>query len=186
MSWEIGSTTELFDKMRRSPVDVVLMDLSLGPGQDSLVATKALLQRHTGVKVIVISALLDPEAAQAAKAAGAVAYLPKDMAVKEIVTALRETATRRGKDIKFAQYLPAPVAGANGRPASDHGLTPREQEVVKELRRGRTNREIASKLGVSTPTVNKHVQHVLKKLRVSNRGQAIARLHAESAGRLYT
>jgi DNA-binding NarL/FixJ family response regulator len=69
---------------------------------------------------------------------------------------------------------------------SNHGLTRREQEVLNELRRGRTNREIASRLGVSTATVNKHVQQVLKKLHVTNRSQAVARLHAEADGRPYT
>jgi len=186
VAWDVGSTAELLSKMRTSPVEVVLMDFSLGPGQDSLLATRTLIQRHAGVKVIVISALLEPEAAQAAKAAGAIGYMPKDMAVTEIVAALRETVALRGKNIKFAEYLTVQVGGANGRANSNHGLTPREQEVVKELRRGRTNREIASKLGVSTPTVNKHVQHVLKKLQVNNRSQAIARLHADAAGRPYT
>jgi len=186
VAWDIGSTKELLERMRMSPVDVVLMDLSLGPGEDSLVATKALIQRHARVKVIVISALIEPEAAQAAKAAGAIGYMPKDMAVSEIVAGLRETMTMSGKDRKFAAYLAAPAPAGNGRVVSRHGLTPREQEVVKELRRGRTNREIAAKLGVSTPTVNKHVQHVLKKLGVRSRGQAVARLHAEASGRLFS
>lgn len=186
VAWGIGSTKDLLDMMRTSPVEVVLMDLSLGPGEDSLVATKALIQRHAGVKVIVISALIEPEAAQAARAAGAIGYMPKDMAVSEIVAALRETVTTSEKGLKFAEYLTAPEARSNGRAGSSHGLTPREQEVVKELRRGRTNREIASKLGVSTPTVNKHVQHVLKKLGVRSRGQAVARLHAEASGRQFT
>ncbi len=186
VAWEIGSTKGLLDKMRISPVDVVLMDLSLGPGEDSLVATKALIQRHARVKVIVISALIEPEAAQAARAAGAIGYMPKDMAVSEIVAALRETVALSGKDVKFAEYLTARAAAGAGLAVSGHGLTPREQEVAKELRRGRTNREIASKLGVSTPTVNKHVQHVLQKLGVRSRGQAVARLHAEASGRLFT
>jgi DNA-binding CsgD family transcriptional regulator len=58
------------------------------------------------------------------------------------------------------------------------GLTQREREVLAELKRGRTNREIASRLGVSVPTVNKHVHHVLQKLHVKNRAQAAASLHA--------
>jgi DNA-binding NarL/FixJ family response regulator len=64
-------------------------------------------------------------------------------------------------------------------------LTRREQEVLGELRRGHTNREIATRLNVSITTVNKHVQQVLKKLRVRTRAEAVALLHAESAGRLY-
>lgn len=183
--WELGATTELIQSARSFPVDVVLMDLNLGPGQDSLAATQALLQRHPAVKVIVISALLDPEAASAAKSAGASGYIPKDLPVSETVAAIRAILAKRTGVFVFADFL-APRNGTNRAPTSSHGLTRREQEVLNELRRGRTNREIASKLGVSTPTVNKHVQHVLKKLRVTSRSQAVARLHAEAAGRPYT
>jgi DNA-binding NarL/FixJ family response regulator len=183
--WELGATTELIQSARSSPVDVVLMDLNLGPGQDSLAATQALIQRHPAVKVIVISALLDPEAASAAKSAGASGYIPKDLPVSETVAAIRAILAKRTGVFVFADFL-APRNGTNPPTTSSHGLTRREQEVLNELRRGRSNREIASKLGVSTPTVNKHVQHVLKKLRVTSRSQAVARLHAESAGRPYT
>ena len=58
--WELGTATELIQSARSSPVDVVLMDLNLGPGQDSLAATQALLQRHPAVKVIVIRADVSP------------------------------------------------------------------------------------------------------------------------------
>lgn len=184
--WELGTATELIQSARSSPVDVVLMDLNLGPGQDSLAATRALIQRHPAVKVIVISALLDPEAASAAKSAGASGYIPKDLPVNETVAAIRAIVSKRTGAFVFADFL-TPRNGATRAPAgASHGLTRREQEVLTELRRGRTNREIASKLGVSTPTVNKHVQHVLKKLRVTSRSQAVARLHAEAAGRPYT
>src|ERR1700736_2554250 len=71
VAWELGSTTDLMKSAQSSPVDVVLMDLTLGPDQDSLASTKALIQRHPRVKVIVLSALLEPEAAAAAQAAGA-------------------------------------------------------------------------------------------------------------------
>jgi two-component system nitrate/nitrite response regulator NarL len=51
-------------------------------------------------------------------------------------------------------------------------LSAREAQVLAEVRQGRTNREIARKLGISPTTVNKHVQQVLKKLKVRNRAQA--------------
>jgi len=61
----------------------------------------------------------------------------------------------------------------------------REQEVLAELRRGRTNKEIATRLNVSVSTVNKHVQQILKKLDVRSRTQAVAKIHAEASGRSY-
>jgi DNA-binding NarL/FixJ family response regulator len=58
-------------------------------------------------------------------------------------------------------------------------LSRREQEVLAELRRGRSNKEIAAHLGVSITTVHKHVQQVLKKLHVRTRSQAVAMVTAE-------
>ncbi len=186
LTWELGSATELMHRLATSPVDAVLMDLNLGPDQDSLASTRALIQRHPGVRVIVLSALLDPEAAAAAKSAGASGYIPKDLAVSETVAAIRAIVATPVGDIVFADFLTTRNGANRARVVSNHGLTRREQEVLTELGRGRTNRDIASKLGVSTATINKHVQQVLKKLRVRNRGQAVARLHAEAAGRPYT
>ncbi len=184
VAWDIGSATELLQKMADSPVDAVLMDLNLGPGQDSLATMRALIKRHPNAKVIVISALLDTEAAEAAKAAGARGYIPKDLPAGETAAAIRAIVSKRGRDLVFADFLTTRAADRRPRVAA-YGLTRREQEVLVELRRGRTNREIASRFGVSIATVNKHVQHVLKKLQVRNRGQAVARLHADTGGRPY-
>lgn len=184
VAWEIGSANELMQKMAEAPVHAVLMDLNLGPGQDSLASTRALIHRYPTVKVIVISALLDAEAAAAAKAAGASGYIPKDFTVGDTAAAIRAIVSMRAGDMVFADFLTFHAADRLPRVAA-YGLTRREQEVLTELRRGRTNREIASRLGVSIATVNKHVQQVLKKLQVRNRGQAIARLHSEAGGRPY-
>jgi DNA-binding NarL/FixJ family response regulator len=184
VAWEIGSASELMQKMSASPVHAVLMDLNLGPGEDSLASTRALIHRHPSVKVIVISALLDAEAAAAAKAAGASGYIPKDFTVGDTAAAIRAIVSSRASEMVFADFLTFRAGDRRPRVAA-YGLTRREQEVLTELRRGRTNREIASRLGVSIATVNKHVQQVLKKLKVRNRGQAVARLHAEASGRPY-
>jgi DNA-binding CsgD family transcriptional regulator len=83
------------------------------------------------------------------------------MAIPEMISSIRELA-----------------AGGSRRsfrgPRDAFRLSLRENQVLKEIRRGRTNREIATSLGVSITTVNKHVQRVLKKLNVRNRAQAAA------------
>jgi DNA-binding NarL/FixJ family response regulator len=184
VTWELGSTTDLLATLASSRVDVVLMDLNLGPDEDSLAATRALIQRYPGVKVIIISASLEGDAAAAAKAAGAIAYLPKDLPVSDTVAAIRGLGSATLGAIVFGDFLAA-RSGSGKKETSRHGLTRREQEVLAEIRRGRTNKEIATKLGVSIATVNKHVQQVLKKLHVRNRSQAVARLHTEGAWRSY-
>src|SRR6266851_1067524 len=142
VAWDLGSATELLTTLASAPVDVVLMDLNLGPEEDSLAETRVVVERYPDVKVVFISASLDGDAAAAARAAGAVGYLPKDLSVHDTMGAIRGlAATGKG--------------------------------------------EIASKLGVSIATVNKHVQQVLKKLHVRNRGQAVARLNGDAAWRIH-
>jgi two-component system, NarL family, response regulator len=183
--WELGSVSELQHLLASKPVDVLLMDLNLGPDQDALAATRAVRESYANIKVIVISALLDWEAVAASRQAGACGYLPKDLAVVDMVAAIRGLVRPVVGALAYDDPLSARSENSARHRFSRHGLTKREQEVLAELRRGQTNRQIASRLGVSISTINKHVQQVLKKLQVRTRGQALARLHAEVSGRPY-
>jgi two-component system NarL family response regulator len=183
--WERGGVTDLDTTLEAFPVDVVLMDLNLGSDQDALAATLAIRQRYAAVRVIVISGSLDWEAASAARAAGASGYLPKDLAVADLVAAIRGLASPDFGRRSFSDLL-APRNGGNGtRHAVLADLTVREQQVLAELRKGRTNKEIASRLGVSITTIHKHVQKVLKKLHAHTRAQAVAIVDAAASGRPY-
>lgn len=182
--WDLGSATKLLETLAAAPVDIVLMDLDLGPNQDGLTATRAVKRAHPKVRVIVLSASLDIETVAASRVAGASGYLAKDLPVPDMVAAVRKLAAPGATRIVLGDHMGAAGENGNGAWTGHRALTRREQEVLAELRRGRTNREIASRLGVSVTTVNKHVQQVLKKLQVRNRGQAVARVHAESARRV--
>ena len=176
--WDLGSASDLARMLKQAPVDVVLMDVNLGGGVDGVTATEALLREGHRVKVVLTSALADHERLMSASAAGAAAYLPKDLTVLELLGALRSVA-RGEKQIAgdlLSQLNGGRVLGRR-RPSRDPEsrprlLTAREAQVLGEVRQGRTNREIASKLGISLGTVNKHVQQVLKKLKVRNRAHA--------------
>jgi len=159
-------------------VDVVLMDLSLGPEQDAVGAIESIRQGYEPVKVIVISASLDWEAANAARVAGAAGYLPKDLSIADMLATIRGLASPNFGRASFRDLLEA-RARINGNSAWQRALSKRELQVLGALRRGRSNKEIAAQLGVSITTVNKHVQQVLKKLRVTSRSQAVAMVTAE-------
>lgn len=183
--WELGSLDGLEDMLEQHPVDVILMDLILGPEQDVLGATRAIRDRFDSVKVIIISGSLDFEWAGAARSAGANGYLPKDLPVADMLAAIRGLASPNFGRSSFSDLLnngarrgPRQISGARD-------LTRREQQVLIELRRGRTNKEIAARLGVSITTINKHVQQVLKKLHVRTRAQAVVAIDAQAAGRPY-
>jgi DNA-binding NarL/FixJ family response regulator len=143
-----------------------------------LAATEVLRQEGHPVKVVLTSALADQERLLNAAAAGAAAYLPKDLTVPELVGALRSAARGErpiagdllsGLDIAKVTERRRRKRDPDSRPRL---LSAREAEVLAQVRLGRTNAEIARKLGISVATVNKHVQQVLKKLKVRNRAQA--------------
>ena len=183
--WDLGSLEHLEANLDQLPVDVVLMDLTLGPDQDALAATRTTREKYPDVKVIVISGSLDFEWASASRAAGANGYLPKDLAAEDLIAAIRGLASPRFGRSAFADLLTDGPLWSRKRRSLAQTLTRREQQVLTELRRGRTNREIAGRLGVSTTTINKHVQHVLRKLKVKTRAQAVFVAEAQTNGRPY-
>lgn len=183
--WELGRLEELPQRLTEAPVDVVLMDLNLGPGQDALSATTSIREAHEEVKVIVISSSLDWDAAAASRGAGASGYLPKDLAIDDMLAAIRGLASANFGRSNFSNLLTERTGPTGSLGALRRALTPREQEVLGEVRRGHSNKEIARRLGVSLPTVNKHVQKVLKKLQVRTRVQAVAMINAEVSGDRY-
>jgi DNA-binding NarL/FixJ family response regulator len=176
--WELPDLTELFNMLETYPVDVVLMDLSLGPDQDAIGAIESIRHTYEAVKVIVISASLDWEAANAARVAGAAGYLPKDLSIADMLATIRGLASPNFGRASFRDLLDA-RARTNGKVAWQLALSKRELQVLAALRRGRSNKEIAAQLGVSITTVNKHVHQVLTKLRVTSRSQAVAMVTAE-------
>jgi DNA-binding NarL/FixJ family response regulator len=175
VAWDASSAHDAFDLLQRQPVDVILMDMNLGGPVDGLQATRRLVAAQPQLKVILISGLADERRLGAAKEAGASGFLPKELSAEEMVGAIRRMVSGAVVGLQTRSGAPAratsPVAG--GAPfAAFETLSPREVEVLAEMRLARTNREIAERLGVSTTTVNKHVHQILRKLGLRNRAEA--------------
>jgi DNA-binding NarL/FixJ family response regulator len=181
--WDLGSLANLDRMLKTNPVDVVLMDLCLGGDEDALAATAGIRGSYDDVGVIVISGSLDWDAASAARVSGAGGYLPKDIAVTDMVAAIRANASPDAGKLAFSDMLEGNLHRNADIVAARRSLTRREREVLSELRRGRTNKDIALGFGVSTSTVNKHVQQVLKKLRARTRAEAVVLVNAAASGR---
>ncbi len=184
--WELDSLDQLDEMLEKYPVDVILIDLILGPDQDALAATRAIKEKYESVKVIIISGSLDFEWAAASRAAGASGYLPKDLPIADMLAAIRGLSSPYFGRFGFSDLLSNGTSRKPTQIALVRGLTRREQQVLSELRRGRTNKEIAARLGVSLTTINKHVQQVLKKLHVRTRAQAVVAVDAQANGRPHT
>ncbi|HEV2070838.1 MAG TPA: response regulator transcription factor [Acidimicrobiales bacterium] len=155
--------------------DVVLMDIRM-PVVDGLEATRRILASDHPPRVIVITTFDLDEYVYGALRAGASGFLLKDAPEDQLIAAIKVAAdggslfsrsvTRRLIE-EFARRSPRPV------PAEMADLTPRELEVLKLLAGGLANHEIASTLVVSEHTVKTHVAHILNKLRLRDRVQAV-------------
>jgi DNA-binding NarL/FixJ family response regulator len=159
--------------------DVVLMDIRM-PVMDGLEATARLLRpgSQTPPRVLVLTTFGDDEHLYAAMRAGASGFLLKDSPRSALLHAVRTVAdgsalldpvlTRRL--IEDWVRRPPPSAGL---PDVLRRLTPRELDVFEALARGRSNAEIAAALVLSETTVKSHVAHVLAKLDLRDRVQAV-------------
>lgn len=182
ITWDLGSASNIDAQMRRTPVDLILMDLYMGNGKDGFAATRDVVERWPGVKVVVISASTDERNALASARAGADGFLPKSMPVSDMVKSIRrlglaDVRGRRAGNTATERRARAKVRSTPRKPkvaSRIGGLSRRQRQVLDELRHGRTNREIAEHMGISTATVNKHVHEVLKILKVRNRTEAAA------------
>jgi DNA-binding NarL/FixJ family response regulator len=174
--WSAGSVAQALRDLERKPVDLVLMDLQFADGGDGIHVLQTVRRRWPQTKVLVVSALADRQMAAAVKAAGAVGIVGKEASLADLLAAIRNAVTRgavKSSTVGSNRYARrAASAGAVSSSEALGRLTGREREVLDEIRRGMTNREIALRLGVSPSTVNKHVHRVLTKLGARNRAQA--------------
>ena len=147
--------------------DVILLDLKL-PGLDGLAVLAGL--RDTTAKVLVLTSVTDPVAAGRAMREGAAGVLYKDVDPDALVRAIR--AVHDGHLLLAAEAAGTLLQPATGPGRGLDALTAREREVLAELAKGRSNREIARALHVAEKTVKAHVSSVLAKLGVQDRTQA--------------
>lgn len=156
--------------------DVILLDLKM-PGGDGVEALNSLHHpdRHqfqatdpATAKVLVITSFTDPAAVLPAMRAGAAGYVYKDIDPPALAAAIR--AVHAGHVLLHPDVARL-LADSGPGPEAAH-LTARELEVLVEVARGRSNREIARVLGLAEKTVKTHVSAILTKLGVQDRTQA--------------
>jgi DNA-binding NarL/FixJ family response regulator len=163
--------------VRRHRPDVVLMDVRM-PGTDGLAAAEQLRALPQPPYVIMLTTFDEDEYVHRALRAGAVGFLLKDTPPTELAGAVRTvaagnamlapTVTRRLLDAFDDRYAGQAAAAS----ARLDVLTEREREVADEVAEGRSNAEIARRLGTTEATVKTHVSRILAKLGLDNRVQA--------------
>jgi|SRR3954451_544973 DNA-binding NarL/FixJ family response regulator len=146
--------------------DVVLMDLSM-PVLDGVEATRRLQAEAPDVQVVVLTSFADRDRILAALDAGATGYLLKDSEPYELLAGVR--AAHRGESPLAPRAASAVLTRLpNARP----DLTEREQDVLRLLGSGLSNRRIADDLGISEQTVKTHLTHIFARLGVTDRTNA--------------
>jgi DNA-binding NarL/FixJ family response regulator len=178
---EAGNGREALAIARELSLDVILMDIRM-PEMDGITATRKLIEEcsadGTCPKVIILTTFDLDDYVYDAIRAGASGFLLKDTPADELADAVRVVAsgnallspsiTRK----LLAQFIKTPSTTPRRMPAMDQ-LTEREEEVLRQLARGRSNAEIAEALFVSETTIKTHVSHILTKLELRDRVQAV-------------
>ena len=154
--------------------DVLLLDLFL-PGIDGMGAVTAFRASDPALPIIVLSASADPDHAKRALAAGALGYVPKSASPKTLLSAIQMVMNG---DVYVPPLLLAdPVPGPAPR-APRLGLTARQEDVLRLIARGSSNKEIGLSLGLSEKTVKVHVAAIFRRLGVTRRMEAAERARA--------
>jgi DNA-binding NarL/FixJ family response regulator len=164
--------------------DVVLMDVRM-PEMDGVAATREITKRFPEVKVIILTTFEDDETVFEGLKAGARGYLLKDISSEEMAAAVRKVAagealieprvTRKvlAEFSRLASASDKPTSAAAPANTLPVQLTEREQEVLRALAHGLSNREIADQLVITEGTVKNHVSSLIDKLGVRDRTQAV-------------
>ena len=177
---EAADGKQAIEAATRLRPDIIVMDIRM-PVLDGIEATRRLVRDRAlpDARVLVLTTFDADENVVEALRAGASGFLLKDVTPGDFVAAIRTIArgdallapavTRRLLD-RFADRLPPVTSERSDRLRE---LTDRELEVLALIARGLSNREIADRLVVAEPTVKTHVSHVLDKLELRDRAQAV-------------
>ncbi len=169
---EAKSVEEGYNKFIAGKFDLVILDVRL-PGGDGLQLLTKIKAHTPNQATLIFSAFENPTYVARAVALGANGFILKTESEERIMDAVSRTS--KGENIWSREELrrvTGSLATMRTGTESEVPLTQREGEVLKQLANGLTNKEIAQSLGISYETVKEHVQHILRKVGVSDRTQA--------------
>ena len=173
---EAGTGAEAVQLARDADPDVVVMDIRM-PGMDGIEATQMITAGDTHARVLVLTTFDDDDYIYGALRAGASGFLVKDMALEDILTAIRVVAA--GDAIIAPGVTRRLIGEFAGQPQSARspkeiaGITDREREVLRLVGLGMSNAEISAALYITVGTAKTHVARLLAKLGARDRVQLV-------------
>ena len=162
----VSSLDEVVVRLRDGEMfDVILLDYSM-PGMNGLEGMVRIQKMEGAHRVVIISGTASPDVADEALKAGAAGFLPKTLAAKSLVNAIRFIAMGE-------QYAPLEFLRSEKptHPLAEI-LSQRELEVLEGLTKGKSNKEIARDLDIREPTVKLHIKTLYRKIGADNRTKA--------------
>ena len=175
--WEIcgeaGTGREAVEKASQLKPDVVVLDYSM-PGLNGAEAARQIIQRVPRAEVLILTMHSSEDLIRGALEAGARAYVLKSDAGRDLISAVHALVEHKAFLSSGASgpVLDSYLRGAQPS-ASQHSLTPREREILQLVAEGRSNKEIATTLTISTKTVEAHRANLMRKLRLTSVGALV-------------
>lgn len=168
---DFGSGRDTLDYIdeNHKDIDLVLLDLVM-PEMDGIEVTRIIKANHPGIKVLILSSYTSEEYIRPVFAAHADGYIIKEMEADELISAIKSVI--EGETVVHPDILEV-IDNDGDMPHEKNLLSSREIGVLKEIVKGKSNKEIGEALFVSEKTVKTHVSHILNKLEVSDRTQAV-------------
>jgi DNA-binding NarL/FixJ family response regulator len=170
---EAGNGREAVELARTLKPDLILMDLVM-PEMDGIQATKMIKMETPEIKIMMLTSFSDQDHVIPALEAGASGYQLKDIEPDELIHCIKKIMSGENQlHPKATSHLLANLSNkeSNERNLMEQ-LTKRELDVLKEIARGKSNKEIASSLFITEKTVKTHVSNLLGKLELADRTQA--------------
>lgn len=174
---EAGNGQAALDMLKNTGPDVILMDIGM-PQMDGVTATCKIKKKFPHIKIIILTVYEDePHIFEAIKA-GAMGYLLKDVSIEEVLEAIHRVY--KGEALiqpAIATKVLKEFAMMDKRSIKEgdkfyNDLTERENDILRLIVLGGTNKDIAKKLGIAEKTVKNHISNIFQTLHVNNRTQA--------------
>ncbi|MCA1039275.1 response regulator transcription factor [Bacillus infantis] len=163
---------EAVEQTGRLKPDIVLMDLDM-PNMNGIEATRLIKQKYPETKVLMLTSFSDQDHVIPALEAGASGYQLKDIEPDELVKAIVQVMKGENQlHPKATSHLLSHLSNKDKKKSPIDDLTKRELDVLKEIAKGKSNKEIAASLFITEKTVKTHVSNLLSKLEISDRTQA--------------
>ncbi len=167
--------------------DVILLDISMPGG--GIEAANSIIAAHPAIKTVMLTVSEREEDLTRAMQAGVHGYVLKGITGSDLVNTIRTVS--RGETYITPQFAARLLSSMNRKPSADHGqarndpqLTMREEQILREVAAGQTNKEIARKLSLSEKTIKHYMTNVLQKLQVRNRVEAVIAMQKNNRSRL--